>query len=143
MKHIINIKGEKDSGNAIVLRDFLPLEFGLEVATRCFLLGEKFIRITSTSIHEDPQWVDEIKAIVETKYDIYILPLWIDEHIGLSEYVPIKIERVLNKLVPGEFRYYEIFSEKRRDFEVNEANYRHCSKAIKNIVDGIVFGQIV
>jgi hypothetical protein len=135
MTNIIILKGERNSGKTITLRDYLPLQFNLAPPKRVFYYRGIKIRVLNKSIHENKSWRDTINSINSLKYDIYVVAAWSDHLIQNSLHIKRKVQDILSER-PGIFSFHEVFTE---IVELSQQQHDHerCAQQIKTIINGL------
>jgi len=135
MTNIIILKGERNSGKTITLRDYLPLQFDLRPPKRVFYYRGIKILVLNKSIHENKSWQDTINSITSLKYEIYIVAAWSDHLIQSSLHINRRVEDILSER-SGIFNFHEVFTEIVEPSQ-QESDHERCAQEIKMTIDGL------
>jgi hypothetical protein len=136
MKHVIILKGQRNSGKSTTLRQFVPPEFGYPARKRSFYYREKRLLIISSSIHERTNWRVTIDRMLDTDYDFFIAAAWLDEMI-MQGSVHRTLEDILQEEAPGMFNCVEVFTELKEPTGQHN-DHKRCALEIKQKVDAII-----
>jgi hypothetical protein len=136
MTNVIILKGERNSGKTITLRDHLPLLFEMLPRQRVFHWKGIRILVHNKSIHENKDWQRTINAIIGGRYDIYVVAAWSDHLVGTSIHIRSTVEAILTES-PGEYQFHGVLTEVVGPLS-RLADHERSAKAIKGVIEGLI-----
>jgi hypothetical protein len=141
MKHIIVLKGLRNTGKSMILKHWLPGLLERPGGKRVLYYRNEKILLLMRPLHECGDWKQVMEKARDYPVRIVILPAWTNDIVEISKHCKQLAEEVILFYCP-EARLYTFQTEQltdRKDIEDSQsAIAAHMKSCIDTIIDGLL-----
>ncbi|HEX2630289.1 MAG TPA: hypothetical protein VHM26_14780 [Chitinophagaceae bacterium] len=138
MKHIIILKGERNTGKTRVLKYHIQALIDMPVSKRILFYRGRRMLVMVRPLHESADWREVLAKIDSYQCDIVLLASWNDDMVSYSKYVQQTTGELISEHCSDNLTVHSFCLQKHKHkFDIAE---HHCGIAnqIKDWIDEII-----